>query len=215
MPEVNDHVNGVSQQAKIGPNALTQTVRALREVGDEAQLVAVLRQCGQEYLLQETITEMVDEQAFADLVTALTKQLGLSQAQQVLQRSGQLTADYLLVHRIPRLFQWLLRVMPRRMRLKLLLVAISGHAWTFVGSGNFQYDISDTPQLSVVTQLHPAEAVCSFYRGTFNQLFRKLIDARAQLEMTIVYQDGRANCVYSIQYIALNHLRAVTMISLV
>lgn len=186
-------------QAKIGPNSLTQTVRALRETYDEAQVAAILGQCGLEYLLNQTVTEMVDEQAFAALVTALANQLGPDQAHRVLQRSGQLTAVYLLQHRIPRPFQWLLRPLPHRLALKLLLAAISRHAWTFVGSGSFRYDVGQTSQLTVTTHIRPAEAICGFYGGTFAHLIRVLIDGRAQMETVALWLDEQSYCVYSIQ----------------
>lgn len=186
----------ITGQAKIGPNSLTQTVRALRESYDEAQVAAILRPCGLEYLLHQTVTEMVDEESFAALVTVLADQLGPEQAQRVLHRSGQLTAGYLLQHRIPRPFQWLLKPLPHRLALKLLLAAISRHAWTFAGSGSFRYEVGQTPQLTVTTHIHPAEAVCGFYGGTFAHLIRVLIDGRAQMETTASWQGGQACCVY-------------------
>ncbi|HMR68571.1 MAG TPA: bacteriochlorophyll 4-vinyl reductase [Anaerolineae bacterium] len=185
-------------QPKIGPNALTQTVRALSEMCSEAQVAAILRQCGQEYLLHEPVTKMVDEQAFADLVATLTGQLGLAQAQHVLWRSGHLTAMYLLRHRIPRPFQWLLKPLPPRLGLRLLLAAISRHAWTFVGSGSFDYNVGRSSQLTVTTSIRPVEAVCRFYGGTFAHLIRVLINDRAQLETTVSSQEGQPCCIYTI-----------------
>lgn len=193
MPKV------MTPQARIGPNSLTQTVRALRETYDEVQVASILRQCGLEYLLHQTVTEMVDETLFAGLVMALADQLGPEQARQVLQRSGQLTAGYLLQHRIPRPFQWLLKLLPHRPALKLLLTAISRHAWTFVGSGNFRYDVGQTSQLTVTTHIRPAEAVCGFYGGTFAHLIRVLIDGRVQMETVALWLDEQSYCVYSIQ----------------
>lgn len=182
--------------AKIGPNALTQTVRALREVMSESQLADLLQQCNQEFLLHEAVAEMVDERAFGALVETLAAELGVEQARQVLYRSGQLTAGYLLRHRIPRPFQWLLRPLPHRPALKLLLMAISQHAWTFVGSGDFRYNVDRTTRLTVATPIRPAEAVCGFYGGTFAHLIQVLINAQARLETSVSRQDG---CVYLIK----------------
>ncbi|MCB0153430.1 MAG: bacteriochlorophyll 4-vinyl reductase [Anaerolineae bacterium] len=186
--------------AKIGPNALIQTVCALRETISEQDIVAILRQAKQEYLLNETVTGMVDEGAFAELVAALVAQLGLAQARQVLWRSGELTAGYLLQHRIPQPFQWLLRPLPNRLALKLLLWAISKHAWTFAGSGSFQYEVSQQARLTVTSPIRPAEAVCGFYGGTFAHLIRVLIDTQAQVETKVSASDGWARCIYLIQY---------------
>lgn len=186
--------------AKIGPNALIQTVRSLRETVSDRQLMTILHQAKQEYLLHETVTGMVDERAFAELVAALAAQLGLAQARQVLWRAGELTAGYLLQHRIPQPFQWLLRPLPNRLALKLLLLAISKHAWTFAGSGSFQYEVGQQARLTVTSPIRPGEAVCGFYGGTFAHLIRVLIDTQAQVETKVSASDGWARCIYLIQY---------------
>lgn len=187
-------------EARIGPNALIQSVNALREQYTEAQIRTILRQCGQEDLLVTSPTTMVAEQAFADLVVALADQLGIDPARQILWRAGQLTAGYLLQHRIPRPFQWLLRPLPHRLALQLLLLAVGKHAWTFVGSGHFSYVVGKTPQLTVRTRLYPGKAVCGFYGGTFDHLIHVLIAAQARTEVTTTPDDGQTRCVYSIQF---------------
>lgn len=188
-----------SPGAKIGPNALIQTVRALHERFDEARVAELLRHYDRAHLLAEPLTDMVDEQAFAELVAVLAQELGADEAQQVLRRSGQLTAGYLLQHRIPRPFQWLLRPLPHQLALRLLLAAIHQHAWTFVGSGQFEYRVGETTHLRIVTHIDPAEAVCGFYGGTFEQLIRVLVDSRARIKTTTSSSDGQSHCMYAIQ----------------
>lgn len=189
-----------ASEARIGPNALIQSVNALREQYTEAQIHTILRQCGQEDLLDTQPTTMVAEQAFADLVVALADQLGIAPARQILWRAGQLTAGYLLQHRIPRPFQWLLRPLPHRPALQLLLLAVGKHAWTFVGSGQFSYVVGQTPELTVLTRLYPGEAVCGFYGGTFDHLIHVLIAAQAQTKVTTSLDMGQTKCVYAIQF---------------
>lgn len=187
-------------EARIGPNALIQSVNALREQYNEARIRTILRQCGQEDLLSTSPTTMVPEQAFAELVVALADQLGIEPARQILWRAGQLTAGYLLHHRIPRPFQWLLRPLPDRLALQLLLLAVGKHAWTFVGSGQFSYMVGKMPTLTVLTRLYPGEAVCGFYGGTFDHLIHVLIAAQAQTKVTTSFDAGQTKCVYSIQF---------------
>ena len=187
-------------EARIGPNALIQSVNALREQYNEARIRTILCQCGQEDLLVTSPTTMVAEQAFADLVVALADQLGIEPAQQILWRAGQLTAGYLLQHRIPRPFQWLLRPLPHRLALQLLLLAVGKHAWTFVGSGQFSYIVGKTPELTVLTCLYPGEAVCGFYGGTFDHLIHMLIAAQAQTRVTTSLATGQTKCVYAIRF---------------
>lgn len=186
--------------ARIGPNALIQSVNALREQYDAARIQSILHQCSQEALLVSLPTTMVAEQAFAGLVVALADQLGVAEAHKILWRAGQLTAGYLLQHRIPRPFQWLLRPLPHRSALQLLLLAVGKHAWTFVGSGQFSYVVGKTPELTVLTRLYPGEAVCGFYGGTFDHLIHVLIATQAQTKVTTSLTAGQTTCVYAIQF---------------
>ena len=190
--------------AKIGPNALIQTVRALREQTSDAKIAAILRQCQQEALLVEEPSAMVDEQLFETLVGAVSDQLGVELAQQILWRSGVLTALYLLENRIPRPFQHLLRPLPPRPALALLLAAIRQHAWTFVGSGQFTYRVWRTPQLTVATHIQPIDAVCGFYGGTFEHLFRTLVATQTRVVTTTSISNrepaGKASCIYTIHF---------------
>lgn len=171
-----------SHHARIGPNAIIQTIQALKESYGDVQAAAMLRHAGQAHLIDYVPTGMVDEAEFYALVTLLTDQLGLAGAQQVLRRSGQLTAHYLLQHRIPRPFQQLVRMLPRCIGLALLLVAIRNHAWTFVGSGTFQFTLGRPPKLTIMTGQYASEAAYSFYGGTFETLLRALIDRNTRLE---------------------------------
>lgn len=187
-----DHPHG-----RIGPNALIQTVRALQEQYNEATLLAILQQSGQEYLLHRDPAGMVQEQEFAALVTALAAQLGVSAARAILHRSGQLTAAYLLHYRIPRPFQRLLKPLPQRLALKLLLWAISKNAWTFAGSGHFAYKVGKTSRLTVTSHIQPVAAACGFYGGTFEHLIHVLINPKAIMQMEVLMNGGQPYCVYT------------------
>lgn len=187
--------------ARIGPNSLIQTVRALQERYDEATIAALLQQSGQEYLLHHDPKAMVQEQEFAALVQALADQLGVSEARTILKRSGELTAAYLLHYRIPRPFQRLLKLLPHRLALKLLLFAISKNAWTFAGSGHFSYQVGQTSRLTVTGHVQPLAAVCGFYGGTFEHLIHVLIDAKAIMQVEISEAGGQTYCVYNFNHL--------------
>ncbi len=188
-------------------------MRALREhLGDE-QAHQLLQEGGQGYLIEHQPTAMVDEKAFTALVAALVFALGLAQAQQVLTRSGQLTALYLLQHRIPQFFQRLLKLLPRPLALACLLFIISKHAWTFAGSGAFRYQLGKVTRLTVTSNIHPVAAVYGFYGGTFAQLIHTLIDPKAVMQFVapspagLAAADDRrgqpnclADCIYLIQF---------------
>jgi divinyl protochlorophyllide a 8-vinyl-reductase len=166
----------------IGPNALIQTAAALLELEPEAAR-EVLGAAGEAQVLEHPPEEMVDERRFATLTHVVVDRLGEERAARVLVRAGERTAEYLLAHRIPPPFRWMVGRLPRDLGLRILLGAISSHAWTFAGSGRFTYalqgegvvelEIDDCPACRGLTAARPA---CGFYAGTFERLFRRLID---------------------------------------
>ena len=186
--------------ARIGPNALIQTVRALQEICGLVQATAILEQGQQAHLIDYTPTEMVPEADFNALVLLLTAHLGVEQATHVLRVSGQYTARYLLQHRIPRPFQRLLKVLPRRLALALLLFAISKNAWTFVGSGTFTYRVGKETRLTVASGIHSKGAVCGFYGGTFATLIQQIIDVEAQVQATRCQVGEDSRCEYVVLF---------------
>lgn len=120
--------------ARIGPNAVLQTFRALREL--EAPEVA--RQVDPGLApADEWPAGMIPEGWFAALVRELRAALPASRSEAVLRRSGHHTADYVARHRIPAAFRGLLRLLPARLSIPLLLRAFRRHAWTFAGGGRF------------------------------------------------------------------------------
>lgn len=183
--------------AKIGPNALIQTTRTLGEF-HPALVVQTLHDAGLDDLLTNTPEHMVPEADVAALVRALTVNLGPEAAGRVLGQSGVYTADYLLANRIPVPFQRLLGIVPPRLALRLLLLAVGAHAWTFAGSGAFTYDLRRaTPTLIVDSQIGPANVVRSYYSGTFRQLIHVMIDAGAQVQAG---QDAQGRCLTTIHF---------------
>lgn len=194
MPSAVMHAASAETVARIGPNALIQTVAALQE-GDTA--ARVLERAGRLDLLDHEPEHMVDEREFATLVRAMVDEVGVVQSRNYLYRSGELTAAYLLKHRIPVPFQHLLRVtlIPRRAALWLLLFAISKHAWTFVGSGTFTYTVGQPSELMVESAIHPTDAASGFYGGTFAFLIHTLIDAHAEMHTRV----SGERCTYTFQ----------------
>jgi divinyl protochlorophyllide a 8-vinyl-reductase len=126
-----------SAAPRIGPNSLLQTLRALREL--EAPDLAAQVPASAE--LPETWPEgMVPEVWFARLVTSLREALPRERSESVLYRSGSYTADYVGQNRIPAPFRALLRILPARLGVPLLLAAFRRHAWTFAGAGRFSVE---------------------------------------------------------------------------
>jgi divinyl protochlorophyllide a 8-vinyl-reductase len=194
----------LASAGRIGPNALIQTVAALRERhGQEAD--ALLAAAGFGRLLREEPRAMVAEEQFHDLALALGARLGAAEAGEVLGRAGELTAGYLLRHRIPSPARLLLGALPPRAALRLLLPAVARNAWTFGESGSFGYGLGGEPYIRVSNAVlcrTPAVAalVCRFYHGTFAGLMRALVSPEAALRETACQARGEAACVYAIQW---------------
>ncbi len=188
-------------ERNIGPNALIQTARALVALHGEAAALPLLVGAGEAEVLAHPPQEMVAEARFNRLVTTLAAALGPAEADRVLRRAGELTGDYLLQHRIPAGFQWLLRRLPTDMALRLLLGAIGSHAWTFSGSGHFHYavlgggrvalTIDDCPACRGVVAARP---ICGFYAGTFEHLFHRLVDPAITVVEAGCHACGGAGC---------------------
>lgn len=193
------------EQAKIGPNAVIQTVEALKEIYGVPRALATLQSIGQSSLVEHPPLGMIPETIFVTLVRALADHLGSDATMRILRRSGERTGDYVLQYRIPRFFQMLLRsgILPRAARQYLLLAAISKSAWTFVGSGVFTWAGGREPGMTITNRIpipsFPAE-MCSFYEGTFERLLRVLVDPRATVQQIHCATETPIRCAYRIRY---------------
>ena len=120
--------------ARIGPNAVLQTLRATRARCGESRAAELRRALG---LPDPLPPGMIPEAWFVAAVRWLRHHLpGDSEA--ILALSGGYTGDYVTANRIPGPFRALLRALPSRLAVPLLLRAFRHHAWTFAGSGAFR-----------------------------------------------------------------------------
>ncbi|MEL6188478.1 MAG: bacteriochlorophyll 4-vinyl reductase [Myxococcota bacterium] len=179
----------------MGPNAVRQTVQALRERGHPG----VLARSG--VAVPSPKSGLIPEADFERLVDQLREELTPSEAETVLARAGVLTGRYVSQHRIPAPFRSLLRWLPRRWGLYLLLVAFQRHAWTFTGRGRFDWRWGPTPAIRLVDV--PTCRSCgsgrggSFYRAAFTQLLA-LAAPGVRVEETMCQRRGDACCEFEI-----------------
>ena len=123
--------------ARIGPNSLIQTLRALAEL----EPTDVQQRVSDRAALPEPLPPgMVPEALFVKLVRALREELPPARSEAVLRRSGSYTAAYVAQNRIPAPFRGLLRVLPARAGVPMLIAAFRRHAWTFAGAGRFSVE---------------------------------------------------------------------------
>ncbi len=175
-----DSPRGALDEALIGPNAMIQTARALEKRLGEPEARRILRLAGFESLLDVEPCGMQPEREFLALVTCLVEVLPDAVAHAVLHEAGVRTGAYVLRHRIPGAAKLLVRGLPPRVRIRLVLEAIARHAWTFAGSGAFEFrtkpDVRLTLRLgSPARQLPSTGPLHAYYHGALETLLRALV----------------------------------------
>jgi len=202
-------VSAPALATRIGPNAIIQVAAALRaHLGDAT--AAPLLEGATGYRLDTLPTAMVDEREVQSLMRAVVGHLGPAEAAPLLRDAGRRTADYLLANRIPRIVQPLIRALPPRLGLAVLLAAVSRHAWTFAGSGRFRIvPNGDWPDLvfeecAICRGMQEARRVCDYYAGTFEGLFVRLIGRDLRVVECECIAQGGATCRFRVERVALN-----------
>ena len=131
--------------ALIGPNAVIQTLAALRSRFGPDSCNRIARAAG---LPTHEPGAMIPESWFVNLVSATRDELGSDDAATVLTIAGGRTADYVANNRIPAVFRAVLSLLPSRIAIPLLLGAFRRHAWTFAGRSEF--DVSGAYPGSII-----------------------------------------------------------------
>jgi len=194
--------------ARIGPNAITRVAEALEAQG--AAVAAVFADAGLGHHLVQPPEHMVDECDVIALQQALRRRLGIAEARCVSFDAGLRTGDYLLAHRIPRPAQRVLRLLPPGAASRLLLKAVGRHAWTFSGSGVFDFSprslLRGRPvrvRIAGCPLCRDSQAdtpLCDFYTGTFERLFRTLVSARTRVEEIQCQAQGADACIFEMRW---------------
>ena len=190
---------------RIGPNAITQVAAVLPPMVGSRATWELFDLAGLTGYLQKAPQSMVDEAEVTRLHCVLRAELGGVVADDVARKAGLRTANYLLAHRIPRPVQAVLKRLPAWLAARVLLKAITRHAWTFSGSGEFTavpgrpvvLTIRNNPLCKGVTSQEPA---CGFYAATFERLFRVLVHPDADVLETDCEACGGAACRFEIHW---------------
>jgi len=197
---------GNCARARIGPNALIQTVEALVEAQGRDAARRLLSRGGRGEWLTRQPETMVDETEFTALIATLRRDLGPERSASILARAGARTGRYLLAHRIPGPVRTLLPHLPRRLALRALLKAIAAHAWTFAGSGRFSWNptpagailrLVDGPEARGHTALTPS---CAYYRNCFETLLRSLVAGDIAVTESECMTQGAPACVFDVAW---------------
>ncbi|MCI1190489.1 bacteriochlorophyll 4-vinyl reductase [Calidifontimicrobium sp. SYSU G02091] len=191
--------------ARIGPNAITRVAEVLRERVGADGAARLFSLAGLAAYVERPPQAMVDEAEVTQLHAVLRASLGAAAAARVAREAGTRTGDYLLAHRIPKPVQALLKMLPATLAARVLLGAITRHAWTFAGSGEFVAEagrpvrlaIRDNPMCRGLASDVPA---CDFYAATFERLFRALVHPRASVVETACEACGDDACHFAVRW---------------
>jgi divinyl protochlorophyllide a 8-vinyl-reductase len=164
------------EAGRIGPNAILQLVDVLERRGEFDLCRSVLAEAGVSRPPRDA--GMLPEADCAAVHQAL-RQLAVG-AEGLLEEAGLATGDYILAHRIPRLAQGVLRVLPAAVAAPLLTKAIARHSWTFAGTGEFRVEGARPLILSVarnplVARWRADRPQCIWHVAVFRRLYGRLV----------------------------------------
>ena len=190
---------------RIGPNAIIRVAEVLPQRVGTRVTASLFESAGLAHYLREPPRAMVDEAEVLRLHEVLRRELGWPLAREVSREAGRRTGEYLLAHRIPSLVQVLLKGLPAALAARVLLKAITRHAWTFAGSGAFtaqpgtpvRLKIQRNPMCRGVQADAPA---CDFYTATFERLFRELVHPHSRVVETSCEAVGADACRFEIRW---------------
>jgi len=163
-----------STVAEIGPNSVLQTMEALREFAGAGGPPLLATRAA---IPTEFPEGMIPEAWFVRVARELRLLLDGPDAEAVLRRSGTLTGEYVTRNRVPAPIRLLLRVLPPRLALPVLIQAFRQHAWTFAGSGDFRTEgpypgvlvLEDAPTCRDGSG--PSQS-CGYYEAAFESLLQ-------------------------------------------
>jgi divinyl protochlorophyllide a 8-vinyl-reductase len=190
-------------EARIGPNAIIQVGSALEARCGRAVADSLFAASGLAAYRIHSPAGMVPEAEVIALHAEIRRALPPVDMRAVARAAGSATGDYLLAHRIPRLAQYFLRLLPRRVAARALLAAVARHAWTFAGSGEF--GIASGPGFAVVIRdcplcrgLRTGVPECDYFTATFERLFGVLVAADTRVRESACRAQGAAHCRFDI-----------------
>ena len=193
MPE-----DAQTSSALIGPNAILQMLPVLDQAMGADARARILAEAGIFDLPDGS--RMIPERDAVRLHQHLRREEPL-RAPTLATHAGLATAEYILAHRIPRLAQILLRVLPTPLAAKLLSRAIAKHAWTFAGSGRFAvvdpwcFEIAGNP---IVRGEVSAQCLCHWHAAVFTRLYRRLVAPTSLCVETTCCAQGAGACRFEI-----------------
>lgn len=191
--------------ARIGPNAVIQTVAALDAHFGAPSTRALLESIGAGEWADADPETMVDETRVAALHRAV-RRTHPEAAEAIAREAGAATAAYILANRIPRAARAILRALPPGPAARLLTRAIAAHAWTFAGSGRFEGRIAPggarlaihaNPLVAGETAGSP---LCAWHEAVFTGLYGALVSRGARTREVACCAMGAPACRFEVAW---------------
>lgn len=184
-------------EARVGPNAILQTIEALTEVGGTDLARRVFAAAGVMPLLKDPPREMVPEECAAVLHRTIAAQLPPEDAVRIAVDAGRRTGRYILQNRIPSVARAVLKRLPARFSGPMLLRAIERHAWTFAGSAEVSAQ-SGAPLIFTIQNNPLSIPECPWHCAVFETLFRELVSLDTRVVHRSCCAKGDPDCVFEI-----------------
>ncbi len=190
--------------ARIGPNSVLQSLRALEELEPRAVYTRVLARAAFPQPPDQWPHGLIPEAWFTQLLRALRDTVPPARSEEILRRAGAYTAAYVARHRIPAPIRAALGALPAALALPLFLRAVRRHAWTFAGSGAFRF--SSKPTVTLILEscptcrpdAHPPVPGGAYYEAAFAGLLR-LAAGPLLVRETSCISSGAPHCCFQLE----------------
>lgn len=188
--------------ARVGPNAIIQTGEALSALYGTGAARLIYEAAGLAHYVGGLPTTMIDEREPVELFGAIQATLPPAEADRVLAEAGHRTGHYILENRIPLIARQILPRLSPWLSSRLLVSAISRHAWTFAGSGCFKGSVMgwQRPVVTLSIAANPlATPGCPWHSGVFQNLFASLCRGVVSVRHSHCCARGDGSCVTRIE----------------
>ncbi len=187
---------GVS--GRIGPNAIIQMGEALAARHEDQRARRIFGRAGLLPYLDQPPVAMVHQGEVARLFAAVADEPDTAAARDLFADAGRRTGRYILANRIPGIARLILPRLPRRLAMRILLQAISRHAWTFAGTGRVSFSASSPASITIAENPIATPLGCVWHAAVFETIFGALIRGHVQVRETCCHAGADHCCSFEI-----------------
>jgi divinyl protochlorophyllide a 8-vinyl-reductase len=190
---------------RVGPNAIIQTREALDAICGSEMRRTLFAAAGLGRWQEHDPDHLVDAGDVQALSAAIARALPSRKAERVLSMAGGLTGGYILANRIPPFAQRLLRALPARCALPVLLMAVKRHSWTFAGAAPVTCGADWRGRGWIIIEDNPLCAGragferCIWHEAVFKRLFSELVSPGVTVQETACTGGGQPSCRFDIR----------------